>query len=60
MFGREPAVILAFIEAIVDAVVLLGLSLGGVELTPEFGVGVIAIVRAIFTGLVRSQVTPVT
>jgi membrane protein implicated in regulation of membrane protease activity len=54
MFGREPAVILGAIQA----VLALGLSFG-LQLTPEKMGAIMAAAAAIIALLVRRQVSPV-
>ena len=54
LWGREPALILAAVQAIVALVVAFGL-----DLTPEQVGGILAASAALLGVLTRSQVTPV-
>jgi hypothetical protein len=54
ILGREPALVLAAVQAIISLVIAFGLNLSGVE------VGAIMAVSAAVAGLiVRSKVSPV-
>ena len=55
LWGREPALIIAAIQAVVALAVAFGL-----DLSPEQVGGILAVSAAILGVLTRSQVTPAT
>lgn len=54
IFGREPLIYIAIVQASIMALVLFGF-----DLTNDQSAGIIALATAILTFIARSQVTPV-
>ena len=54
IFGREPAMVLAFVQALI----VLGVSFG-LSLTPEQTAGILALTAVALGLITRSRVTPV-
>ena len=54
LWGREPAMVLAFVQA----VIVLGVSFG-LKLSPEQTAAILAVTAVALGLLTRSQVTPV-